>query len=110
MLPRICSTPWINRVKTRRLHCLHTLSPSPHHHPALLFGGTNRSPMVLQLREWPRLASGVLGPCKTKAAHMVINLNHPVLLAPRKKSQRALLVVRTSPTLPGRDNNTPPAR
>lgn len=45
---------------------------------------------------------------------MAINLRHPALLAPRKKSQRALVAVRTSPTLPGRfrtrANNTPPAR
>jgi hypothetical protein len=114
MLRRIYSTrPWINRVKTRRPHCLHSSAPSPHHPPAPLFGGTNRLPMV-QPREWPRLASGVLGPYKTRAAHMVIILKHPALLAPRKKSQRALLAVRMSPTLPGRsqtrDNNTPPAR
>src|SRR5713226_2676025 len=113
MLPRIRSTsPWINKVKTLRPQWLHNSAPSPLRPPALLFGGINHSHMV-QPREWPQLASGVLGPCKTKPARMVINLKPPALLALTKNSQRVLLAVRMSPTSTGRfrirANHTPPA-
>jgi hypothetical protein len=96
------TNPWINTAKTHLPPWLHNSAPFPLRPQALPFEGTNHSPMVLQLqgsrKEWPRLASGVPGPCKTRVAHMVINPRRPAPLPARKSLEGAPMATRTNPT------------